>query len=1088
MFSEDGNESVNMAKALTNIAGGLKAFNTEIDGVKWNQGMDKAVEFSSKLSEVAGKIPGTGGWLQKIIGETDYDKFGTGMKQLGLGIAAFNQAVSFVADADGNLTDTKINWQSKNNMLNIIEYIEQLAKIGESDALRTGGFLQTFFGDVNFEHFADGLKQLGTGIRDFYTEVTKEDANGNKCDFSKKDGLGESIESAIGFIKKLAEVGENDALRTGGFLRFFVGDVNWENFGKGIQQMGAGISGLYWNTYQIPEEALQPGSFGAKSKLGRIVDMIQELAETGKSLNGDGKWATGGLLSLFVGDQTPDFKKFGEGVGYLAEGLTSFYNALFKDVKGLDGTVTKHAINFDAAPIDKAIELAGKLATLGSGLEKDHGKLNPFFGTTDWKGFKEGISALGEGLVAFNTALTTADGLNITSSWDASMIGDAVACATQIAKLAEIPGLTRSVESWWSKGNMNAEAWTDFTGGVQKLGGALKGFSDELNVGSFDQNKIRQARLIMEGIVGLDPILDKTLGIGNLGEFVNKNPEDNRLVKLAKAVGYFATEIATVEFEDVTNLDGTLTNTGKAFEYLERFAGMAAIFTTDSQINGFSTFADHLGTFGSGLSEFLNALGAISGRTYDIDILTADTGDVLNNFSDLNGTVTDSDLTWSSEKLNSVITVAEGLSRVAANLSNLNNSTWGTNFKGGIKDLFAGLNEIAEEFKTSKFNSMEIADLATLASAIDTIVSKGVETINFSQTGASFTQRFINSITDCLSDYDASDLTYESSDGVSFGMSIVDALAAGLDDSEKVGSIKEKLTSLYTSLYNTFVEGDTTSPATMFRQIGGTIIDGIRIGMTSSGTGQNPVDDAKEAMTNLVYKPLIDTWTISWREEFEAIGKNMVYGIEMGINHKDPVEAACEAMRGVLQKIHTAATVVTKEHSPSRVYMQLGDYMTQGIGIGIEQHGADARKSMVSVLDGINVGATRALDVFNALVDDAFDVDSDPVIRPVVDLSNVTSSAASINGLLSGPHTIGPLTSGRLASSTGPVDTLASRISKLTSEATMSNQNSTYNDSINVGTMNIHDPMTAKAFFQQYEQYVASSRRGYGSHRLRTNH
>lgn len=105
-----------------------------------------------------------------------------------------------------------------------------------------------------------------------------------------------------------------------------------------------------------------------------------------------------------------------------------------------------------------------------------------------------------------------------------------------------------------------------------------------------------------------------------------------------------------------------------------------------------------------------------------------------------------------------------------------------------------------------------------------------------------------------------------------------------------------------------------------------------------------------------------------------------------------------------------AAVIAAKNaldiNSPSKVFMKIGQGVPEGFAKGIDKYG-------YYVTNSIDTMATNALDNTKSVISrvgDALayaDMDSQPTIRPVVDLSNVESGAAAINGMFSNDFGIG---------------------------------------------------------------------------------
>ena len=137
-------------------------------------------------------------------------------------------------------------------------------------------------------------------------------------------------------------------------------------------------------------------------------------------------------------------------------------------------------------------------------------------------------------------------------------------------------------------------------------------------------------------------------------------------------------------------------------------------------------------------------------------------------------------------------------------------------------------------------------------------------------------------------------------------------------------------------------------------------------------------------------------------------------GLVLGINSKQ--QAAYNAGYALGQMAAQGEKDGQKSNSPSKLTIQYGKWLGEGLVIGIEK----MNKSVYSA--GYNMGETATNTISKAVsrISDMMDtsIDSQPTIRPVVDLSNVQSSADTINGMFGINPSIG------LLSNVGAIDSM----------------------------------------------------------------
>ena len=136
---------------------------------------------------------------------------------------------------------------------------------------------------------------------------------------------------------------------------------------------------------------------------------------------------------------------------------------------------------------------------------------------------------------------------------------------------------------------------------------------------------------------------------------------------------------------------------------------------------------------------------------------------------------------------------------------------------------------------------------------------------------------------------------------------------------------------------------------------------------------------------------------------FRAAGAAMASGMRAGIMSQAASVAA--AARAMVANAVSAAKSAAKIHSPSRVFMEMGRYMDEGLAIGLIKYAGIATKEAAAVSEGtINAVSNTLSRISDKLMDN---VDSQPVIRPVVDLSNVEEGSRTIGSLMNTAGTIG---------------------------------------------------------------------------------
>ena len=138
------------------------------------------------------------------------------------------------------------------------------------------------------------------------------------------------------------------------------------------------------------------------------------------------------------------------------------------------------------------------------------------------------------------------------------------------------------------------------------------------------------------------------------------------------------------------------------------------------------------------------------------------------------------------------------------------------------------------------------------------------------------------------------------------------------------------------------------------------------------------------------------------KDSFKSSGYNLGIGLGNGLTSSSKVVKAVATAwaNGILAAINKALGI----QSPSRKTMETAKYMTLGFTKGMDKYSESAEKSLDWFGNSMLGKSNDILAELSGAL--ASDVDFDPVVRPVVDLSDVVSSSKRMNGLLSADRSI----------------------------------------------------------------------------------
>lgn len=139
-----------------------------------------------------------------------------------------------------------------------------------------------------------------------------------------------------------------------------------------------------------------------------------------------------------------------------------------------------------------------------------------------------------------------------------------------------------------------------------------------------------------------------------------------------------------------------------------------------------------------------------------------------------------------------------------------------------------------------------------------------------------------------------------------------------------------------------------------------------------------------------------------YRSKFYDAGGYLVAGFANGI--RDNIYLAQRAAIDMSNSTELAARSRLHINSPSKVFRKIGAGVPEGFAQGIERFSYLGTRAVESMSNDAIDSASKVLSNINAILTD--DVNTQPMIRPIVDLSNVESSSDAISSMLAMDPTV----------------------------------------------------------------------------------
>lgn len=224
----------------------------------------------------------------------------------------------------------------------------------------------------------------------------------------------------------------------------------------------------------------------------------------------------------------------------------------------------------------------------------------------------------------------------------------------------------------------------------------------------------------------------------------------------------------------------------------------------------------------------------------------------------------------------------------------------------------------------------------------------------------------------------------------SVGPSVGEGLAEGIPDG--YSSVSTVMGDFRSNIVDFFCqELGINSPSKVFADLGIGIPEGVAEGVE---TGKYlPLGGLANMMTAMV------NMFNGTSQRFYNSGVSIVQGLINGIGNN--FQAAFITGRNLAVSIENGFNSRLKIRSPSKVFMELAGYITQGLAMGIENSSDTAIDSIVVLGDELMQAIERSMAMVSVMADEDFTIS--PRIAPVVDLSMARGASGALNDLFRSP-------------------------------------------------------------------------------------
>ena len=855
-----------------------------------------------------------------------------------------------------------------------------------------GEFVGSIIGGIG-AGITSGLPKMAEDLTAFSDGIKPFIENMSGIDASVTDGI-KNLAAAI-LVLTGAELLD-------GLASLFGGGKSMAEFGNEIGDLGGGLKNFADEIEGVDGETVKAGA-----------EALKTIAVAAKEIPNDG-----GVAGFFAGENN-----IGDFVSKLPDvgaDLTAFSTSL---------------TGFNALAAEAGAKALKTIAIAASEIPNDGGVAGFFAGENNIGDFVSKLPQVGADLTAYSTSLT---GFN-------ALAAEAGAKALKTIALAahDIPNDGGVAGFFAGENNIGT-----FVAALPRVGTNLTSFSTSLTgfnalAADAGAKALKNIALVAHDIPNDGGLAGMFAGENNIGTFVAKLPGvGTNLTKFSTALTGFNALVA----ESATT---SLKNIALAADAIPNEGGLAKLFAGDNSLDTFAAklpsvgaslvaFSDSLSgyqytlaengmatisnictrlsnvTLGEGLSSLFNADSGIQNYVSYLPGIGEDLSSFTKTLSGTNSYTIESGV----KAIESIATMSSSLT---GNLDSL--STFGSklsDFGDNLKAYFSTMSGVSKEAITNTTAAVDsLNKLATTVSvekataaadAIDKLVKMVNNTSSVKADATSgFTSALNNlatvSVNKIVSAFDSASSKVTEA-GKSMVTKFIDGAKSVINNVSMVGQ----------SISTKFVEGVRAKKEdsgkigkTLVEQFANSIkkqtstIKNAAISMMKGYVAglKSKESDAKKAAKNLVSACV--TSAKDKTKDAKSAGRNFVSGFANGIS-EDTFKAEAQAI-AMANAALEAAEEALGINSPSKETYRIGGFFGQGFTNAVEEYGSKSYDVAYGMADYAKKGLSGAISKINDVMNSDFD--TQPTIRPVIDLTNVKSGANAISSMLNRRPSVG---------------------------------------------------------------------------------
>lgn len=586
------------------------------------------------------------------------------------------------------------------------------------------------------------------------------------------------------------------------------------------------------------------------------------------------------------------------------------------------------------------------LGTVGTAIGNFIGGIIGGFG--DKSGIGSMLSGVGQSLSDFATDaaefFTTASTIDPTAATGVESMAKAILAIT---KTDVLKGLT----DWFTGGN----AIDEFSAGIAALGKGLKNYAD--SVSGLDTSGIDASVDVAEKLTAVAKklpneggLISKLIGDNSIGQF------GSELKQLGTGLKDYGDSVSGI---DTSGLDASVDVAEKLTSVAEAVPNEGGLISKLVGENSIAKFGSELKQLGTGLKDYADSVSGMK-----------------------------------TDGLQSAIDAATDLAELAEILPNTGGViSWFTG-DNDLADFGDGLQQFGDAFNQyyASVSGIDVGKLSNITTQLGRMVTviESMSSVGYNST---------NGITDALyklAQTKFSDFVdgFESgiSDAEVSGEKFGEALATGIktsladfdDTIQTVG--KSLIIAFFTSMTGE-IQNDQLELITAFTAA---FALALQAGLTAIDESRSRYKYAGSSLAEAMISAIRSRYS-----GFYSAGAYVVQGFAQGIssNRSTAITAASNVATAALKAANSALGI----NSPSKEFAKAGMYSDLGLAKGLIDYSGNVEDASVYVADMTLLAMQNAISRVNQVLES--DMDTSPVIRPVIDVTDLSSGITQVNGM-----------------------------------------------------------------------------------------